>query len=74
MVIDESRVALFRLWLDRMEDVVGHKVELAEAARLLGKSDRMIRYYDEGREIPRDTRMLMDALLQGFKPRPWSKK
>lgn len=36
---------------------------------LLGKSIRMISYYREGREIPRDMLLLMDATANGYRPR-----
>lgn len=71
VMTDEMRPTLFKIWMDRMEDECGFPLTTDEAARLLGKSVRMIRYYEEGREIPRDTLLLMDAVLQGYKPKPW---
>lgn len=70
----DTRTPLIRLWMDRMEDVVGYPLTSDTAAKLLGKSERMIRYYEEGREIPRDTLLLMDALAKGFMPKPWTPK
>jgi hypothetical protein len=75
MVVDaDIRPSLIRLWMDSMEDVLGHPLTSEQAGRLLGKSARMIRYYEEGREIPKDTRLLMDALAQGYTPRAWGLK
>lgn len=71
---EEIRPTLIGLWMDRMEDVTGTPITTEEAARLLGKSVRMVRYYEEGRDIPRDTLLLMDALLQGYTPKPWTPK
>lgn len=68
----EIRPTTFDLWLDRMADELGvEKVTMAQAAALLGKSERMIGYYMEGREVPRDTLLLMDALLKGYRPKPF---
>ena len=40
-----------------------------EAADMLGKSHRMIGYYLGGRNIPRHTIYLMDAIAHGYCPR-----
>lgn len=71
----EKRPVLFDIWLDRMADAMGvDRVTQIEAAKLLGKSERMIGYYMEGREIPTDTRLLMSALLDGYRPKPFGQK
>ncbi len=42
-----------------------------KAAELLGKSPRMVKYYEMGRVPPIDTRKLMTALWEGFQPQAW---
>lgn len=37
------------------------------AALALGKSIRMVQYYQEGREVPLDTIYLMEAISEGFR-------
>jgi hypothetical protein len=58
----------FVRWLDEC-DLTG-----AQAARLLSKSLRMIRYYEAGRVPPLETRKLMAAIWEGYKPRPWPER
>jgi len=49
----------FRAW----RSLVG--ADLTEAARLLGKSKRIVEYYDAGtRPVPVDTRKLMQAIVE----------
>ena len=55
----------FVRWLDVMEFTT------EQAAELLGKSPRMVQYYEMGRVPPVDTRKLMTAIWEGFAPRPW---
>ncbi len=55
----------FLRWLDVME------LTTEKAAELLGKSPRMVKYYEMGRVPPIDTRKLMTALWQGFQPQAW---
>lgn len=59
----------FRRWRDR----VGLD-NLKGASSLLGKSIRMVEYYEAGRHIPLDTRLLMMAIAEGFESRPWPEK
>jgi hypothetical protein len=47
----------FRAW----RSLVG--ADLDRAAHLLGKSKRIVEYYDAGRRIPVDTRKLMQAIV-----------
>lgn len=65
----ETYSALFESWLDQMGIDVDSSDWAEKAGRLLGKSPRMVAYYREGREIPRDTLLLMEALRQGFRPK-----
>ena len=66
MVIDQKTRNVFVDWLDEME------LDVERAAKLLGKSLRMVQYYEQGRDIPLDTLYLMDALAQGYRPRRWA--
>lgn len=62
---DEFRNNFVR-WLDEME------ITRERAALLLGKSVRSIYCYEAGTtRPPRDTRLLMQAIADGFKPVPW---
>lgn len=71
----EMRPNVFNIWLSRMADELGvEKVTQVEAAKMLGKSERMIGYYMKGYDIPRDTSMLMEAFVQGFRPKPFGHK
>lgn len=56
----------FKQW----REVVGEvkPITLDEAAVLLGKSRRMVEYYEAGRDIPRDVMLLMAAYSEGFRP------
>ncbi len=54
--------SIFLAWMDEMD------LSATEAADMLGKSHRMIGYYLGGRNIPRDTIYLMDAVTQGYCP------
>lgn len=59
----------FRRW----RETVGLK-DYRQAAPLLGKSLRMVEYYEAGRTPPLDTRLLMAAIADGYRPRPWPEK
>jgi DNA-binding XRE family transcriptional regulator len=60
-------------WRVQMEDVLGDKVTQAKAAHLLGKTERMIRAYEQGKyDVPLDLRLLMSALADGYRPHPWA--
>jgi hypothetical protein len=59
----ERRTNLFEQWLDEME------LTHAQAAVLLGKTERMVAYYEAGRPLPLTTLYLMEALSTGFRPR-----
>ena len=64
----------FNDWLDRMADELGLDAPLSihRSAELLGISYRMAAYYAEGKYAPReDTRKLMAAIAEGFKPKAW---
>jgi hypothetical protein len=65
MMTDQQRSNDFRLWLEHVQ------LPLDKAAQCLGKSQRTARYYDEGHHIPLDVRLLMAAIADGYKPRPW---
>lgn len=41
----------------------------AQCGKLLGKSERMVGYYREGYNIPRDTLLLMGAYVEGYRPK-----
>lgn len=46
--------------------------DLKRAAALLGKSKRIVEYYEAGRPIPVDTRKLMRAIVErGADIEPW---
>jgi hypothetical protein len=71
MVLDQETVAAngFVRWMDVME-ITKHR-----AAQLLGKAVRTIEMYEAGQlDPPEDTRRLMDALAEGYNPRPWPLK
>jgi hypothetical protein len=68
-MVNRAHIELFEDWLDRMGIDIGVREWRDQAAELLGKSPRMCAYYREGRDIPRDTLYLMDALLQGYRPK-----
>jgi hypothetical protein len=55
-------------WLDRME------FSPAEAAHALGKTVRMIGYYQQGHEVPPGTLYLMEAIEGGYTPPPLRRK
>lgn len=56
----------FQLWLEEMD------ISRAEAALLFGKTPRALENYERGViDPPQDLRMLMAALAEGFKPKPW---
>jgi predicted transcriptional regulator len=55
---DETAVTPFRAWRSLVQ------LDLNGAARALGKSKRIIEYYDAGRRIPVDTRKLMQAIVE----------
>jgi hypothetical protein len=57
---------VFVLWEERMD------VSDVHAAQLLGKSLRMVKYYEAGHPIPQAILLLMDALQQGYRP-TWRK-
>lgn len=63
----------FRRWLDRIADELGvDRVSTEQAARLLGKSLTSCKAYAAGsRKPPRNVRLLMTAIAEGAKPRPW---
>ena len=63
MVLDQKTRNVFTIWLDEMD------FTSEQAAELLGKSVRMVKYYEGGRELPVDTMYLMDALAEGYRPR-----
>jgi len=71
MLLD-ANIKLFEDWLDAMGIDVVSSDWRDQAAKLLGKSRRMAGYYREGRCIPRDTLLLMDALQQGYRPRHYA--
>lgn len=56
----------FLLWRNRAN------LSIAGAAKALGKTPRMIRFLDRGDYQPTEsTLLLMNALAQGFDPKPW---
>jgi DNA-binding transcriptional regulator YiaG len=56
-----------RLWRKRMD------LSIQQAAKALGKTDRMIRYMDHGQSRPQaDTKMLMSAIAKGIRLEPWN--
>lgn len=65
---------VFNVWLDRMADELGvTAVTVDRAAELLGKTPRMISYFIDGSHSPQlSTLMLMDALVQGYRPKKWA--
>ncbi|MCV0371741.1 hypothetical protein [Filomicrobium sp.] len=59
----------FNRWLAEMELSGEH------AATLLGKTRKAIYYYEIGkRNPPQTTRLLMSALMDGYRPRAWPDK
>ena len=68
-VADLAQANGFVRWLDELE------LTKEQAAKLLGKTVRAIENYERGVVVPPlDTRMLMDAIAQGYKPRPWPER
>lgn len=64
---------IVKIWRSEMADRLGldaEKITLKRAAELLGKTLRAVQYYEEGREVPRDTLLLMDAYMRGYRPSP----
>lgn len=59
-----ARTNVFIDWMDRME------FTQTEAARALGKTIRMIGYYQQGHEVPVGTLYLMEAIEAGYVPPP----
>jgi hypothetical protein len=55
----------FLRWLDECD------LTSAQAANLLSKSLRMIKYYEAGRVPSLETRKLMTAIAEGYSPQPW---
>jgi hypothetical protein len=59
-----TRPNLFTQWLDEME------LSRAQAAVLLGKTERAVGYYETGeRPLSLTVLYLMEALSKGFRPR-----
>jgi hypothetical protein len=54
---DQQTTNGFRAWRALV------RADLNRAAELLGKSKRIVEYYDAGRPIPVDTRKLMQAIV-----------
>jgi hypothetical protein len=72
-MVDSAHKRIFLAWLSEMEIDVLSPHWRAAAAKWLGKSERMMGYYFEGKPIPADTLMLMDALAQGYRPKRWAR-
>lgn len=62
MIRDETKTRetcnAFRAWRSLVD------ADLNRAAQLLGKSKRIVEYYEAGRPIPVDTRKLMQAIVE----------
>lgn len=74
MLATDTTTALFETWMDRVGISPSDPAWRSKCGKMLGKSDRMIGYYREGHPIPRDTLLLMDAIVCGYKPREWGSK
>lgn len=56
----------FTRWLEVLD------IKTEQAAVLLGKTTRAIQNYERGVIMPpADTRMLMAAIADGYRPKPW---
>jgi hypothetical protein len=65
---------LFARWMRDMEAREGRRVMQAEAARWLGKSERVIRAYHAGTRTPQQAELrLMHAIAQGYRPTLWQR-
>lgn len=65
MIETETKNGFVR-WLEVMD------ITKAEAALLFGKTVRALDNYERGIiDPPQDLRMLMAAMAEGYKPKPW---
>jgi hypothetical protein len=63
MLIDQaSDTEDFSVWLRQIG------FTRTQAAKALGKSYRMIEYYENGYPVSKTVQLLMDALRQGYRP------